>query len=290
MFSFISKTSREEAATPTPSEMNIESVSFDEEDNKSVRLGYHYKGTEEQIEEEKRKNALYEREADRPYQQARHRSDHWAHMLRHRDDTRILIRLRLTPFILRPLRLHRTPNSTFHGGREGNDENASHKDNKSVASATSNASKKSARSNKSPAPAVAAEPTLEAVHEDGTAISLEEVDDIPLDETVDTYTQKYDDVATGRSKKKRGVRGVLLGLTLVVGLAVGWYYDEECVHPDRRALKIEGDDEKKVPSVDMKRADDAVEASLEGASGVERRAAITIGHDRMVRYLESREL
>lgn len=243
----------------------------------------------------------------------------WAHMLRHRDDTRILIRLRLTPFILRPLRLHRTPNSTFHGGREGNDENASHKDNKSVASATSNASKKSARSNKSPAPAVAAEPTLEAVHEDGTAISLEEVDDIPLDETVDTYTQKYDDVATGRSKKKRGVRGVLLGLTLVVGLAVGvsigfgsesrksamaevevayhtipetkqWYYDEECVHPDRRALKIEGDDEKKVPSVDMKRADDAVEASLEGASGVERRAAITIGHDRMVRYLESREL
>mmetsp|Transcript_16593 Transcript_16593/g.38513 ORF Transcript_16593/g.38513 Transcript_16593/m.38513 type:complete len:235 (-) Transcript_16593:91-795(-) len=65
MFSFISKTSREVAATPTPSEMNIESVSFDEEDNNSVRLGYHFKGTEEQIEEEKRKNSLYEREADR---------------------------------------------------------------------------------------------------------------------------------------------------------------------------------------------------------------------------------
>ena len=52
------KTRREEAATPTPSVNNIEAVSFDEGDD--VQLGYTYKGTEEQIQEEQEKNTLYE--------------------------------------------------------------------------------------------------------------------------------------------------------------------------------------------------------------------------------------
>ena len=56
---------RDEAATPTPSLNNVETVSFDEEGNTAVKLGYHYKGTAEQIQEEKRKNALYEGAADK---------------------------------------------------------------------------------------------------------------------------------------------------------------------------------------------------------------------------------
>ncbi|EJK72934.1 hypothetical protein THAOC_05485, partial [Thalassiosira oceanica] len=61
---FFSKTN-EEAATPTPSLNNVETVSFDEEgNNTSVKLGYYYKGTSEQIKEEKRKNNLYEGTAD----------------------------------------------------------------------------------------------------------------------------------------------------------------------------------------------------------------------------------
>ena len=56
---------REKAATPTPSVDNIEAVSFEEEDNPSVKLGYHYRGTAEQIMVEKRKNAAYEGTAER---------------------------------------------------------------------------------------------------------------------------------------------------------------------------------------------------------------------------------
>jgi len=158
MFSFISKTSREVAATPTPSEMNIESVSFDEEDNNSVRLGYHFKGTEEQIEEEKRKNSLYEREADRR-----------------------------------------------------NDENASHKDNKSVASATSNASNKSARSNKSFVSAVAIEPNSETVHEDVENIPLNDCDAMLVD-----GGQGDDDNASHKSSHSRNSRSVMSALSLAV--------------------------------------------------------------------------
>ena len=55
----------EEAASPTPSVDNVETVSFEEEGNTAVKLGHHYKGTAEQIQEEKRKNALYESAADR---------------------------------------------------------------------------------------------------------------------------------------------------------------------------------------------------------------------------------
>ena len=59
MFSSLwNNTRRAEAATPTPSENNIEAVSFDEGD--TVQLGYHYKGTRKQIQGEKEKNALYE--------------------------------------------------------------------------------------------------------------------------------------------------------------------------------------------------------------------------------------
>ena len=57
---------RKDAASSTPPANNVETVSFDDlEDNKSVKLGYHYKGTAEQIQEEKRKNALYEGAADK---------------------------------------------------------------------------------------------------------------------------------------------------------------------------------------------------------------------------------
>ena len=55
---------RKEAASSTPPANNVETVSFDDlEDNKSVKLGYHYKGAAEQ--KEKRKNALYGGAADR---------------------------------------------------------------------------------------------------------------------------------------------------------------------------------------------------------------------------------
>ena len=39
---------------------NVETVSFDEGGNTAVKLGYHNKGTAKQIQEEERKNALYE--------------------------------------------------------------------------------------------------------------------------------------------------------------------------------------------------------------------------------------
>ena len=59
----MTNTRREQAATPTPSVNNIESISFDDEDNPSetsVQLGYHYEGTVEEIQEEQRKNSWYE--------------------------------------------------------------------------------------------------------------------------------------------------------------------------------------------------------------------------------------
>ena len=57
---------REEAATPTPSRSNVETVSIDEKGNTSVRLCYQYKGTAEEIQEEKRNNALYEGTTESP--------------------------------------------------------------------------------------------------------------------------------------------------------------------------------------------------------------------------------
>ena len=135
-----------------------------------------------------------------------------------------MIRLQLTQSILCPFR-----SVSLHGGGEDDDESASRRDNKSVSSALTNASIKSARSKES-----------------------------------SKSNEKSEDVAAGKSNKKRGV---FVGLTLAVGVAVGvsvglyyenrktvtaeaayladydgpWYYDEECLSPHERARNLKGD-------------------------------------------------
>ena len=89
-----------------------------------------------------------------------------------------MIRLQLTQSILCPFR-----SVSLHGGGEDDDESASRRDNKSVSSALTNASIKSARSKES-----------------------------------SKSNEKSEDVAAGKSNKKRGV---FVGLTLAVGVAVG---------------------------------------------------------------------
>ena len=138
-----------------------------------------------------------------------------------------MIRLQLTQSILCPFR-----SVSLHGGGEDDDESASRRDNKSVSSALTNASIKSARSKES-------------------ILSSKS-------------NEKSEDVAAGKSNKKRGV---FVGLTLAVGVAVGvsvglyyenrktvtaeaayladydgpWYYDEECLSPHERARNLKGD-------------------------------------------------
>jgi len=120
------KKRREQAATPTPSVNNIESVAVDEEN--CVQLGYHYKGTEDQIKGEQEKNTWYEG---------------------------IMLRL-----------LGGGQGDDENASRKSTGTRNSRKDDMSVTSALSNASNKSAQSNKSFVSAVATEPTLEVVHED----------------------------------------------------------------------------------------------------------------------------
>ena len=143
---------------------------------------------------------------------------------------------------------------------------------------------------------MATEPTLETVNEDGMETTLQDVENIPLDETADTYMHKSNDVAVGRSKKKR--RGFVAGLTVILmaagaaGVYFGlsyenrktaeamtseaayfegeWpYYSEEC--KKWRARNLEGD-ANETPYVHT----DA-DTAPEGASGVERRLDIVFG-------------
>ena len=180
----------------------------------------------------------------------------------------------------------------------------------------------SARSNKSfskPSKslvlAMATEPTLETVNEDGMKSSIQDMENIPLDETADTYKQKSKDVAVGRSKKKKG-GGFVAGLmvTFMVAVAAGvyfglsyenrktadakaeaaylenyegpWYYDEDCLN--WRARNLEGD-ENETPYIHMKREEEVADAAPEEASGVERRLDIVYGSDVADGYSTSSE-
>ena len=194
------------------------------------------------------------------------------------------------------------------------------------------ASPKSSGSRKSPGMS-SARSSKSARDEEGQFVSAEaygpnseagdeDVENIPIDETVDTYTQKSKDVVAGRSTKKRRA---LVGLSLVVGVVAGaslgvvvenrkelanaevaeadylanskgeYFYDDECIPPQRRARNI-GEDEE-TPFVDLKRSEEVVEAAPAKASGVQRREHIIIGpapegrsahpeYYRKVRYLD----
>ncbi|EJK56703.1 hypothetical protein THAOC_23360 [Thalassiosira oceanica] len=135
------KKRREQAATPTPSVNNIESVAVDEEN--CVQLGYHYKGTEDQIQGEQEKNTWYEG---------------------------IMLRL-----------LGGGQGDDENASRKSTGTRNSRKDDMSVTSALSNASNKSARSNKSFVSAVAIEPNSETVHEDVENIPLNDCDAMLVD-------------------------------------------------------------------------------------------------------------
>ena len=160
---------------------------------------------------------------------------------------------------------------------------------------------------------MATKPTLAAVNED--------VENIPLDETADTYKQKSRNVEASKSRKKRRLAiGLILALGIlcvVFGVAAGltrnaaeakaeaeaaynanydegmafgedfgdqkWYdYSEEC--KKWRARSLEGDE--KTPTVHMKRKVEVADAAPEKASGVERRLHIEFG--KKVGYLADR--
>ncbi|EJK63481.1 hypothetical protein THAOC_15855 [Thalassiosira oceanica] len=260
---------------PTPSVNNVETVSFDEECNTSVRLT----AAEHITQEKKTKNALHEGgTADRVTTiglsqsvSARGiRCDHQARRFWRRDNGTVSrIRLQFTPFILRPF--HSL--STYYGGGEGGDENASRRDDESFQSAlVTIASIKSDRSKKSLLSSKSARFNKSA-----------------QSSALNKFDQKSKDVVVGKSKKKRGV----VGLTLVVGVAVGvfvglyyenrktvraeakaeaayladyngpWYYDEECLSLHERARNLKGD--VKTSSVTVlikKKRDEEVEESI----------------------------
>ena len=216
----------------------------------------------------------------------------------------VLIRLHLTPFIPRPFHSH----TTFCGGGEGDDKDASRRDDKSATSAQTNASIKYARSKKYARSNESARSSAlnKFVRKPGPLVSFPE-------HARRQRLSRTQDVAAGKSKKKRGVIGLTLAVCVAAGVFLGflglyyedrktanaeaaylagyngpWYYDEECLSPRERARNLKGD--VKTSSVTVlinKKRDEEGEESL---GSVRPHKYITITshpkHYRKVRYLD----